>query len=397
MGGIFISYRREDTAAYAGRLWENLRSHFADTDVFIDLDSLSAGVPFAHRIQEAIGECSVLIAMIGPSYMTTVDDSGNRRLDDPKDFVRLEVSAALRNKIPVIPVLVGGAVLPSRSLFPKRMGEMLSYNAVELSDQRWSYDVSRLIRAVEALAPADARESDASVDTLPEGPVGREMREGPRGHPRSQRAVLWVGLVVLAAGGVIVGLTFAGPTSSPGVNGDPADGGRKTPACVTTVDGLDNLACLASISATATAPDSHDNAGNLTTFKAENAVDGSPDTAWRAEGDATGQSLRLTFPTAVHVRQIGMIPGYAKTDPASGTDRFVQNRKVVEVRYEFDDGTTATYVFANSATMQYLSVDVRTRTIRVWIVRTAPGQPSGNEEARDYTPISEIDILAVPE
>jgi hypothetical protein len=160
MAGIFISYRRGDTAAYAGRLWENLRTHFAGTNVFIDVDSLSVGVPFAKRIHEVIGESSVLIALIGPSYMASVGESGNRRLDDPEDFVRLEVSAALSRKVPVIPVLVGGATLPRRSELPKRMAEMLGDDAIRLNDEHWRYDVSRLIASVELLLRNEPNPND---------------------------------------------------------------------------------------------------------------------------------------------------------------------------------------------------------------------------------------------
>ena len=393
MGGIFISYRREDTTPYAGRLWENLRAHFAGTSVFIDLDSLSAGVPFAKRIQEAIGECSVLIALIGRSYVTSVDESGNRRLDDPRDFVRLEVTAALRKKVPVIPVLVGGATLPRRSEMPKPMAGMLNQNAIEITDQRWRYDVDRLITAVEALSLPETPTPDTPVDARAGGGEG-QMERTPRRHRRPPWIAAWIGLAaVVILGSVIIAPKLIDRGSPTGGRMDSANELDRTFPCVQEIGGPDSLTCLARISASDTAPPSTDNAGDRTTFKATNALDGFPDTAWRAEGDASGETVRLTFPVAVHVLRIGLIPGYAKTDPAAGIDRFVQNRKVVEVRYEFDDGTTATQTFTPSATMQYISVDVRTRTIIIRIVRTAPGHAFGEEEIRDFTPISEIDVL----
>src|SRR5215469_478924 len=93
--GIFLSYRREDAAPYARLLQRELRDRFPDVQVFMDLDSIEAGLPFARVIRDAVGSCAVLVALIGRQWVTIADEQGRRRLDDPGDYVRSEVQAAL--------------------------------------------------------------------------------------------------------------------------------------------------------------------------------------------------------------------------------------------------------------------------------------------------------------
>ena len=95
MGGVFISYRRDDTAGYAGRLYDALTAHFGRDLVFIDVDSIRAGQNFVDVIDGWIASCSVVIVLIGKGWLNSADARG-RRLDDPQDFVRLEVASALR-------------------------------------------------------------------------------------------------------------------------------------------------------------------------------------------------------------------------------------------------------------------------------------------------------------
>src|SRR5205814_9978642 len=111
--GIFLSYRREDAAPYARLLQSQLRERFPDADVFMDLDSIEAGLDFAEVIGEAVDSCAVLMALIGRQWATLADEQGRRRLDDPDDWVRFEIRAALERGVRVIPVLVD-AVKPLR-------------------------------------------------------------------------------------------------------------------------------------------------------------------------------------------------------------------------------------------------------------------------------------------
>jgi hypothetical protein len=107
--GIFLSYRREDAAPYARLLQRELRERFPDAQVFMDLDSIEAGLPFAKVIRDAVDTCAVLVALIGRQWMTITGEEGRRRLDNPGDYVRFEVQAALERGVRVIPVLVDGA------------------------------------------------------------------------------------------------------------------------------------------------------------------------------------------------------------------------------------------------------------------------------------------------
>jgi hypothetical protein len=145
MAHIFISYRRDDTAGHAGWLNERLSNHFGQDEVFRDINTLEPGVDFVEAIQREVSTCDVLIAIIGRNWPTITNAAGRPRLENPEDFVRLEISAALARNIRVIPVLVQGA-LPPRSLdLPDDLKPLARRHAIELSDARWSYDVDKLI------------------------------------------------------------------------------------------------------------------------------------------------------------------------------------------------------------------------------------------------------------
>ncbi len=142
---VFISYRRQDTAGHAGRLYDAMAARFGEEHVFVDVD-LEPGVDFVERIKEAIAVSHVLLVIIGPRWTVISDgDSDLPRLADPDDFVRLEVETALRrDDITVIPVLVAGAQMPDPDDLPEGLRALAHRNAIELSDMRWRYDVGRL-------------------------------------------------------------------------------------------------------------------------------------------------------------------------------------------------------------------------------------------------------------
>src|SRR6185295_1424705 len=108
---VFINYRREDSAGHAGRVFDALSAHFAGR-LFMDVDTLELGVDFVEAIDQAVGACEVLLVVIGREWLTIEDKAGNRRLDDPRDFVRLEIESALARKIRIIPVLVQDVSMP---------------------------------------------------------------------------------------------------------------------------------------------------------------------------------------------------------------------------------------------------------------------------------------------
>src|SRR5262245_7493224 len=148
---VFISYRREDSAGHSGRLHDSLQSHFGADNVFMDLDDIDSGQNFVEVIQGAIRSSDVVLAVIGKEWLTCAS-AGTRRLDMPTDFVRTEIGTALAHGVPVIPVLVQGAEMPLAPALPEPLKQLASHDAHDLSDERWSYDVGRLIDATEKLA-----------------------------------------------------------------------------------------------------------------------------------------------------------------------------------------------------------------------------------------------------
>ena len=163
MAKVFISYRRDDCAAHAGRLCDRLARGFGQESVFMDVDAIEPGIDFSARIAEAIGACLVVIVLIGDDWLDIADAGGRRRLDDPADLVRHEVAAALRRDgIRVIPVLVEGAQMPPANRLPDDLKTLASRNALELSDAGWRYDVERLIKVVERVVGVPAGGSGGS-------------------------------------------------------------------------------------------------------------------------------------------------------------------------------------------------------------------------------------------
>jgi subtilisin family serine protease len=154
--GIFLSYRHVDSAPYAQLLKLTFRDRFPDVDVFMDRDSIDPGRDFAEVIQDALGSCVVLVALIGNQWATAEDEQGRRRLDDPDDFVRFEVAAALERGVRVIPVLVDGARPLRQQQLPSGLEKLARLNGLELSSDRYDYDAERLLGLIErelAVAP----------------------------------------------------------------------------------------------------------------------------------------------------------------------------------------------------------------------------------------------------
>lgn len=146
---LFISYRREEAAGHAGRLYDAISARFGDHNVFMDIE-LPPGIDFVERIRQAVGACHVLLVVVGPRWATLQADEGTPRLADPDDFVRLEVETALRRPdLTVIPVLVAGARMPEPEDLPEGIRPLARRNALEMSDLRWRFDIGRLIETLE--------------------------------------------------------------------------------------------------------------------------------------------------------------------------------------------------------------------------------------------------------
>jgi hypothetical protein len=149
MSGVFISYRREDSAEDAHHLYRALSERFGADSVFIDVEDIGPGEDFAQAIDEKVGFCDALVAVIGRKWATCTDAAGRRRLDDPADWVRLEIEAALAREMKVFPVLVGGAALPEARALPASLAALAQHQALELDAARFERDVGRLTRALE--------------------------------------------------------------------------------------------------------------------------------------------------------------------------------------------------------------------------------------------------------
>jgi hypothetical protein len=162
--GVFISYRREDAAPYARLLQYELRERFPEADVFVDMDSIEPGSDFAETIQRAVSSCAVLLALIGRQWLTLTDEEGQRRLEDPDDYVRLEIQTALTRGVRVIPVLVDNARALRHQQLPEPLAKLARLNAVELSYNRYQYDAERLLNAVGRMLTVTASTPEARLD-----------------------------------------------------------------------------------------------------------------------------------------------------------------------------------------------------------------------------------------
>ena len=149
MSKIFINYRRDDTSGYAGRIYDRLAKHFGEDQIFMDIEHIGPGADFVEVINEKIAACRGLIVLIGPQWLTAPDETGARRLDDPKDFVRLEVATALERNVLVIPVLLKGATMPRVQDLPEALALLSRRQAIAIADTGFHHDVDRLIECIE--------------------------------------------------------------------------------------------------------------------------------------------------------------------------------------------------------------------------------------------------------
>ena len=151
-GNIFVSYRRQESS-HAGRLSDRLADRFGEDRVFIDVDTIEPGVDWREEIFRAVAACQVLLAVIGPGWLTAPDERGGRRLDDPDDIVRLEIEAALAGNVRVIPILVEGAPMPTRQDLPESLAGLTRRNAFTVRHESFRYDTDRLVTALQRVIP----------------------------------------------------------------------------------------------------------------------------------------------------------------------------------------------------------------------------------------------------
>jgi TIR domain len=171
---IFLNYRREDTRGYAGRLYDRLSNRFGEDRIFRDVDAIPPGIDYLEYVDRVVGQCDVMLVLIGETWSSVKDARGRRRLDDPRDLVRLEIAAGLERNIPVIPVLMQGASMPIEEDLPDQIQSLARRNALEMSDRHWNYDWDRLTQALDQLTRPTAPKR-----SYPKQPVDREGQVTP--------------------------------------------------------------------------------------------------------------------------------------------------------------------------------------------------------------------------
>ena len=152
---IFLCYRREDTQGFARGIYESLADKYSHEQVFRDIDSTPAGVRYSTWIESRVAQCSVMIVLIGNVWLSAKDHAGQRRLDLSRDWVRQEIEVALRRDIPIIPVRIQGAPMPSEDELPPSIADLTGFQSAEVTDSRWAFDLEQLIQAIDNLVASD--------------------------------------------------------------------------------------------------------------------------------------------------------------------------------------------------------------------------------------------------
>ncbi|HKA38360.1 MAG TPA: toll/interleukin-1 receptor domain-containing protein [Burkholderiales bacterium] len=197
MATVFISYRREETAGEARALFQALVARLGEASVFMDVDAIALGRDFRQVLQERLASCDLLLALVGRGWIEAKNASGKRRLEDPTDYVRLEIEAALKRNIPVTPVLLQGAQMPAEQQLPESMRDFVYRNGFELSHNRWESDVQEMLKR---LGLGSQREPGSVRETDPGKAPGARP---PAGKPWLAIAGASVMVIAIVAGGLL--------------------------------------------------------------------------------------------------------------------------------------------------------------------------------------------------
>lgn len=192
MSGIFISYRRSDSAGHTGRLTDDLSKQLDGQALFRDIEAIEAGVDFVQALERAVTACNVMLVIIGPNWANAAMADGKKRLFQAGDFVRMEIEAALGRDIRVIPVLVGDAEMPGPADIPDTMSTLLRRNAYSISDRRWQYDVSQLVDILVKIPGVAGRKGEK-----PASPI--QVKAGMSGWLKAALAAIGLLAVATAA------------------------------------------------------------------------------------------------------------------------------------------------------------------------------------------------------
>ncbi|CAN2048731.1 formylglycine-generating enzyme [Candidatus Magnetomoraceae bacterium gMMP-13] len=196
---VFINYRSDDTAGYAIALYKSLSEYFHDNQIFIDVNKIEPGEDFTQVIENALNSCKVLIVLIGRNWLSASDERG-RRLDNPNDFVRLEISTALKRNIRVIPVLLDGVSMPRFDDLPDELASLTRRHALDISNTRFNYDVDRLIKVLEKILKSE----NTHKTKTPEKPDKKQNKSKLLKIP-----ILFTGIILILAMLIGIGIFWA--------------------------------------------------------------------------------------------------------------------------------------------------------------------------------------------
>jgi hypothetical protein len=233
MSGVFISYRREDSRGFAGRIYDRLSDRLGGENVFFDVDNIAPGLDFVEVLTERVAACDALVAVIGRDWLASADKTGRRRLDNAEDFVRVEIEAALNRGVRVIPVLVEDAAMPQADELPESLRKLARRQGIAIDHARFNSDVERLIRVLSKIeeeahrgsppdAPAAASRSDAApVEQAPAKPFDTTPARdaGGTSHAMARR---WAAPLLFAAVAVVALLALGAILVLRGLASGPA-------------------------------------------------------------------------------------------------------------------------------------------------------------------------------
>jgi hypothetical protein len=181
-GGVFISYRREESSFAARAIYDRVAQRLGRENVFLDVDNIDLGVDWLEVLSERVGACEALIAVIGRNWTSSADRDSRRGVHDPDDFVRIEIEAALERRVRVIPVLVDGARMPRADDLPESLKGLARRQNIEISHIRFDADVEKLIRSLALILVPHPREPISTKN-----PASQEYR-APSSEPRRELA-----------------------------------------------------------------------------------------------------------------------------------------------------------------------------------------------------------------
>jgi len=229
---VFISYRRSDSGPYARNVYDALTQHFGEGSVFFDIDSIAPGRDFVDVLDETLTRADVLLVVMGPAWADVTDDGNDRRIDDPHDYVRLEVETALRSDhVRVIPVLVGGAKMPPANMLPESLASVTRRNAASLVDEHWRSTMDELVAVLERIRDeptgavphastpsAGAASAQPERSTEPSARVAHASADGTKPKKRPTRAIIGgIAALVVVAGG-LAAVAISNGSSGPNSN-----------------------------------------------------------------------------------------------------------------------------------------------------------------------------------